>query len=137
MPLTADKVQINKYNYSYWNRRPSSVQIKQRKNNSGKIMTGLACLAAIGIAYTGIKKLSPDILSKLTNHSRKAAQEPLFNITSRGKDGVQAYKAFIAGKKAYSLKYKIENGLLQGKSQDAVSNISNNLNNLLKIASQA
>lgn len=105
---------------------------QEKKDNSKKIIAGLAGLAVIGIASVAASKYIPIYnqkqIKKINETGLAIADCAVKN--KRNKKAVDIYNKHINNKKLEVLKYKLSHGMLSDKSEEAMEHIRNNLKKL-------
>ena len=105
---------------------------QEKKDNSKKIIAGLAGLAVIGIASVAASKYIPIYnqkqIKKINETGLALADCAVKN--KRNKNAVEIYNKHINNKKLEVLKYKLSHGMLSDKSEEAMEHIRNNLKKL-------
>ncbi len=105
---------------------------QEKKDNSKKIIAGLAGLAVIGIASVAASKYIPIYnqkqIKKINETGLALADCAVKN--KRNKKAVDIYNKHINNKKLEVLKYKLSHGMLSDKSEEAMEHIRNNLKKL-------
>lgn len=135
MFLTVDTKDLHEYsNYRNTSLRNSKHTKPNFKENSVKVIKGLAGLAVTGAAIAGYAIYKKNINAKRIHNinyiGQSIANHVVCSSNSRGKDAVNLYKKHIADKKASVLKYKLNNGMFIGKSRKAIKHIKENLKQL-------
>ncbi len=135
MFLTVDTKDLHEYsNYRNTSLRNSKHTKPNFKENSHKIIKGLAGLAIAGVAVAGYATYKKNINAKRIHDinyiGQSIANHVVQNSNSRGENAVNLYKKHIADKKASVLKYKLDNGMFIGKSRKAIKHIKKNLKQL-------
>lgn len=136
MTLSVKKIQPMVYKAPQSKTFPETyVSIPQeKKDNSKKIIAGLAGLAVIGIASVAASKYIPIYnqkqIKKINETGLALADTAIKKTNKRNKNTVALYNKHINHKKLEVLKYKLSHGMLSDKSEEAMEHIRNNLKKL-------
>lgn len=126
-------ISVRKKNVSFNGRRHHTTQNPQYIDER-KIVGSLLCIGAVALAGAAIiKHQKTEYLRNLTQikfYNQAIAADTVDTTKLRNSQVLQQYSRDMAAMKAESLQCRINNGLLKGKSKEAIEHIRNNLDKL-------